>query len=84
MIKMGRINHIVLDAIQKNSNKIIEILKNDYDKAKEGAELGSSELIFETPLGKLFQGDCLHAMRQIESDSVDLVFADPPFNLSKL
>ncbi|MGJ8645319.1 MAG: DNA methyltransferase [Marinomonas colpomeniae] len=84
MIKMGRINHVILDAIQNNSNKIIEILRSDYDEAKNRIELGASELIFETSLGKLFQGDCLHAMRQIESDSVDLVFADPPFNLSKL
>lgn len=33
--------------------------------------------------GILFQGDCLALMSQMVSDSVDLVFADPPFNLGK-
>jgi len=41
-------------------------------------------LQFETALGKLYRGDCLDLMAGIGSDSVDLIFADPPFNLSKL
>jgi len=40
--------------------------------------------ILETPLGRLFQEDCIEVMRKLEADSVDLAFADPPFNLSKL
>src|SRR5215470_8502392 len=32
-------------------------------------------------LGKIHQGDCLELMRQIESGTIDLVFADPPFNI---
>ena len=39
--------------------------------------------ILETPLGRLFEGDCVQTMQSIESNSVDLVFADPPFNLGK-
>lgn len=42
-----------------------------------------SELVVETKLGKLYAGDCLEWMREIESESVDLFFADPPFNLNK-
>lgn len=30
---------------------------------------------------KLWLGDCLEAMNRLPSDSVDLVFADPPFNI---
>ena len=30
---------------------------------------------------KIHQGDCLELMRQIESGTIDLVFADPPFNI---
>jgi site-specific DNA-methyltransferase (adenine-specific) len=37
----------------------------------------------ETPHGKLFEGDCLAILPQLADDSVDLVFADPPFNLGK-
>lgn len=30
---------------------------------------------------KVYQGDCIELMKQIESGSIDLVFADPPFNI---
>jgi site-specific DNA-methyltransferase (adenine-specific) len=40
--------------------------------------------ILKTPLGELFQGDCLEFMATIPDGSVDLAFADPPFNLGKL
>lgn len=39
--------------------------------------------IFQSQLGQLYQGDCLELLSQIESNSVDLAFADPPFNLGK-
>ena len=32
-------------------------------------------------LGKIHQGDCLKLMKQIDDGSVDLAFADPPFNI---
>ncbi len=39
--------------------------------------------ILETSLGSLFEGDCIEVMRSMDSESVDLAFADPPFNLGK-
>ncbi len=39
--------------------------------------------ILETPLGRLFQADCLDFLRHVDAGSVDLAFADPPFNLGK-
>lgn len=39
--------------------------------------------ILKTQLGELFQGDCLEMMSKISSETVDLAFADPPFNLGK-
>ena len=39
--------------------------------------------VFETSLGRLFQGDCIDVLSTVDSNSVDLVFADPPFNLGK-
>jgi modification methylase len=33
------------------------------------------------PLGQIIPGDCVEAMRSIPTASVDLVFADPPYNL---
>ncbi|HUT95514.1 MAG TPA: DNA methyltransferase [Thermoguttaceae bacterium] len=32
-------------------------------------------------VNKVYQGDCLERLAQIEAESVDLVFADPPFNI---
>ncbi|MGH9091248.1 MAG: DNA-methyltransferase [Acidimicrobiales bacterium] len=39
--------------------------------------------VLETEHGVLFQGDSLDVLRNLDDESVDLVFADPPFNLSK-
>ena len=35
----------------------------------------------ELPLGQILPGDCVTAMRSIPDASVDMVFADPPYNL---
>jgi len=40
--------------------------------------------VFETNFGVLYEGDCLSVLPEIPSNSVDLVFADPPFNLNKM
>jgi len=39
--------------------------------------------ILKTPFGELFQGDCVEVLNSVEAESVDLAFADPPFNLGK-
>lgn len=41
-------------------------------KKSQGAKL---------PLNKIVQGDCIEVLRGLPSGSVDLVFADPPYNL---
>ena len=33
------------------------------------------------PLGKILDGDCIAAMRSLPDASIDLIFADPPYNL---
>ena len=33
------------------------------------------------PLGRILSGDCVEAMRGLPTDSVDMIFADPPYNL---
>jgi site-specific DNA-methyltransferase (adenine-specific) len=39
--------------------------------------------ILTTAHGTLYHGDCLDLLASMEDDSIDLVFADPPFNLNK-
>jgi site-specific DNA-methyltransferase (adenine-specific) len=41
-------------------------------------ELFASQLLEQ---GKIHQGDCIELMKQIETGTIDLVFADPPFNI---
>jgi DNA methylase N-4/N-6 domain protein len=40
-------------------------------------------LVHTTPHGKLYRGDALELMAQMNQESIDLFFADPPFNLNK-
>jgi modification methylase len=35
----------------------------------------------DLPLNQIIQGDCVDVMNQLPSNSVDLIFADPPYNL---
>jgi site-specific DNA-methyltransferase (adenine-specific) len=39
--------------------------------------------IVETSLGKLFEIDCIDLLNSLDDESIDLAFADPPFNLGK-
>ena len=39
------------------------------------------QVAVELPLGQILSGDCVAAMRALPDASVDLVFADPPYNL---
>jgi site-specific DNA-methyltransferase (adenine-specific) len=38
---------------------------------------------YENRLGRLFLGDSLAWLKSLEAESVDLVFADPPYNIKK-
>ena len=41
------------------------------------------EPVHTTTWGRLYQGDCIELLRSLPGDSVDMLFADPPFNLGK-
>lgn len=41
------------------------------------------QLNYEHPNGKLFLGNSIGWLNSLESESVDLVFADPPYNIKK-
>ena len=42
------------------------------------------EKIGELELNKIYQGDCLELLKQIEDNSINLIIVDPPYNISKL
>lgn len=80
-IKLGILDNTILDAIKINSSEIVKIISKDIKEVKKNS--GNAELVFNTNLGKLYKGDCLSLMHQMQEESVDLIFADPPFNLDK-
>jgi len=43
----------------------------------------SPHLYYEHPNGKLYLGDCIELMKGFPGESIDLVFADPPYNIKK-
>src|SRR5258706_5518693 len=40
-------------------------------------------IIFTINMEVLYEGDCLKIMKTLPSESVDMIFADPPFNVGK-
>lgn len=38
---------------------------------------------YESPDASIYYGDCLEALSDVQDGSVDLVFADPPYNIGK-
>jgi modification methylase len=46
-----------------------------------GAGKGARDVLVALPLNQILVGDCIANMRSLPTDSVDMVFADPPYNL---
>jgi len=85
MLAMGRLSREVLSAIQANAGAVAGILEAPQPTHPEPkTAVSAPRVTLETELGRLYQGDCVELMRGLESDSVDMIFADPPFNLNKL
>jgi site-specific DNA-methyltransferase (adenine-specific) len=64
------------------SHGILDTRKTGFDPA-DVLTRSDLEPILATPRGALFNEDCLVMLRSIKSESIDTVFADPPFNLGK-
>ncbi|CAM4447995.1 site-specific DNA-methyltransferase [Paenibacillus tarimensis] len=80
-LRMGTFDNQVLKAIQENAREIEDLIKHDIrNEAQDESKL---RLTLQTEYGHLYQGDCLSLMDTMEDESVDLIFADPPFNLNK-
>ncbi|VUD62386.1 Modification methylase BamHI [Thalassocella blandensis] len=81
-LKMGRLDKDLLEAIQEYANEIAPLISK-HEPTIESPQTECT-LEFQTKLGKLYKGDCYTLLKSMRSDSIDMVFADPPFNLSKL
>jgi site-specific DNA-methyltransferase (adenine-specific) len=47
------------------------------------SSLTNFRLHYAHPNGKLFQGDAIDWLTSLEAETVDLIFADPPYNIKK-
>lgn len=41
------------------------------------------KLFYEHPNGQLWQGDSINWLKSLQEESIDLIFADPPYNIKK-
>lgn len=57
----------------------------DYADFSEFQEVGTPhyQLQVEAPEGSIFQGDSIRWLQSLDSGSVDMIFADPPYNIKK-
>lgn len=80
-LAMGYIPEEYRTQFFNSAKEISKILCNQGIPAT--AQCNSVPVYFKTKLGELYNGDCIQVMQSIQTESVDLVFADPPFNLAK-
>jgi len=59
---------------------LVQELNIDYSRVEPENEI---PVFFETKLGKLYNYDAIKFLKQLETNSVDLIFADPPYNIKK-
>ena len=59
-----------------------QILVGDRARFQAAQEASrQADVKADLPLGQIIPGDCVAAMRSLPNASVDMVFADPPYNL---
>ena len=59
-----------------------QILVGDRARFRAAQEASrQADIKADLPLGQIISGDCVAAMRSLPDASVDMVFADPPYNL---
>jgi site-specific DNA-methyltransferase (adenine-specific) len=46
-------------------------------------ELTKPQIVFDHPNGQIWQGDSIEWLNSLPPESVDLIFADPPYNIKK-
>ena len=63
-------------------HSLAEELQLEIEYRRNGLRKNSTP-IFQTDLGKLYKEDSLSFLSALASNSIDLIFADPPYNIKK-
>ncbi len=69
-----------MEVIEKEKTLFEVESKAKFLKSKKRDSTG---LIYEHANGKLYQTDSIKWLKTLDSESVDLIFADPPYNIKK-
>lgn len=77
-LAMGIVDQDILEYLSKNYKEVAKKIT-----PKRSDEQPNHEEVFNSPLGNLYRGDCISLLKATADESFDLIFADPPFNLSK-
>lgn len=80
-LRLGFFDENLKDLLANNASEVFKLLKPSDVRKSSKEEL--FEPVFSTENGILFQEDCIRVMNSLPNESVDLIFADPPFNLNK-
>lgn len=83
-IAMGHLDMNALEVIQQNADEVFSLLSSLKKDSHVSTSKTKLDSVLKTKHGTLYQGDCIDVARNITSDSVDMIFANPPFNLDKL
>lgn len=78
-LRLGLLSYDLIDWIAHNPNCVL----STYQAEVRQTQLAKAEVAFKTEYGELYNCDCMNVFRGMDNESVDLIFADPPFNLSK-
>ena len=60
-----------------------DLRKGHFQKIKEASDSKEPVLYYSHPHGEIWLGDSEKWLKTLDSESVDLVFADPPYNIKK-
>jgi DNA modification methylase len=61
--------------------RMVRMGEGDYTSVNRLIGNGGLRILWHMELDKLYNRDCIGGMKEIAEGSVDLVFADPPFNI---
>lgn len=77
-LALGRIPEKFRGSFLENISQIAALLQPEDEAAIE-----TIKPFFENEYGRLYNGDCIKVLKTLPDNCVDMVFADPPFNLGK-
>jgi len=60
---------------------LAQVLTKEKVRARARKTAAKAVAPVDLPLGRILSGDCIEAMRSLPDACVDMVFADPPYNL---